>query len=135
MSVTNKLRACLDNHLNTASGIPPIAFSDAGYFQKEGVSYLSVDFRVTSRRRSAMGNGVLRRYNGLYSINVYTPENKGPGEGLSVADTLIALFDTDGYITFDGESVSIEYAETSASYNDSPFRITPVNIAWYSHST
>ena len=43
--------------------------------------------------------GSLRAYTGLFQINVIAPLNKGPGEAMSVADELAALFVVNARLT------------------------------------
>lgn len=135
MSVDNNIRACLEYHLSILSGMPTIVREQEPYSQNRGTNFLETHFEVTSRRRAANGQGALRRYQGLYTIKIYTQEGKGTGEGLTLAQSIISHFDTDNYITRGSVSLNIDFAESQGSYSDSPFNVTTVQIAWYTYST
>lgn len=131
MTIINDIRACLDNHLSGTSSIPAIAYQNVPYSPTTGTSFVKADMIPTSRRPAVRGLNPQMRYEGLYNLLICTPEGKGPGAGYDVADTLLARFDATTDITYNGYTVSIDYAEVRTSYLDSPFYCTPIVVAWY----
>ena len=157
MTIINDIRACLDTHLASTSGIPAIANQNVPYRPTTGTPYLKVDLVPTSRRPAVRGLNPQQRYDGLYSILVCTPEAMGAGAGYDIADLLLNRFNattdisytspTDTILLESGDDillesgdklllgsptiVSVDYSEVRTSFLDSPFYCTPVIVSWY----
>lgn len=131
MTIINDIRACLDSHLTGTSGIPTIARQNIPFEPTTGTSYVKADMIPTSRRAAVRGLNPQKRYDGIYSILVCTPEGLGAGAGYDIADLLLARFDAATDITYNGFIVSIDYSEVRTSFLDSPFYCTPITVGWY----
>jgi len=131
MTIINDIRACLDSHLTGTSGIPTIARQNIPFEPTTGTSYVKADMVPTSRRAAVRGLNPQKRYDGIYSILVCTPEGLGSGAGYDIADLLLDRFNVATDISFNGLIISIDYSEVRTSFLDSPFYCTPVTIAWY----
>jgi hypothetical protein len=131
MSIINDIRACLDTHLTGTSSIPTIARQNVPFEPTTGTAFVKATLVPTLRRPAVRGLNPQKRYDGFYNILICTPEGLGTGAGYDIADTLLSRFDAGTDITYNGYTVSIEYAEVGTSYLDSPFYCTPVAIAWY----
>lgn len=157
MTIMNDIRACLDNHLATMSGVPTIAWRNINFTPALNQTYIIPDLIPTARRPAVRGLNPQQRYDGLYSILVCTPEGLGPGASYDVVDQLLSRFEATTDIAYssptdlltqesgsailleNGDSlllgnsliVSLEYAEVGTSFLDAPYYCTPVNIAWY----
>ncbi|MGI9143588.1 MAG: phage tail terminator-like protein [Fluviibacter sp.] len=131
MTIINDIRACLDTHLTGTVGIPTIARQNVPFQPTVGTSFVKAEMVPTSRRPAVRGLNPQKRYDGLYTILICTPEAKGAGAGYDIADSLLARFDAGIDITYNGFIVSIDYSEVRASFLDSPFYCTPVTVGWY----
>lgn len=131
MTIINDIRACLDSHLTGTSGIPTIARQNVPFEPTTGTSFVKADMIPTSRRAAVRGLNPSKRYDGLYSVLVCTPEGLGSGAGYDIADILLDRFNVATDISFGGLTISIDYSEVRTSFLDSPFYCTPVTIAWY----
>ena len=131
MTIINDIRACLDSHLTGTSGVPTIARQNVPFEPTSGTSFVKADLIPTSRRAAVRGLNPQKRYDGLYSLLICTPEGLGSGAGYDIADLLLARFDAATDITYNGFIVSIDYSEVRTSYLDSPFYCTPVTVGWY----
>lgn len=131
MTIINDIRACLDSHLTGTSGIPTIARQNVPFEPTTGTSFVKADMVPTSRRAAVRGLNPSKRYDGLYSVLVCTPEGLGSGAGYDIADILLDRFNVATDISFGGLTISIDYSEVRTSFLDSPFYCTPVTIAWY----
>lgn len=131
MTIINDIRACLDSHLTGTSGIPTIARQNVPFEPTTGTSFVKADMIPTSRRAAVRGLNPSKRYDGLYSVLVCTPEGLGSGAGYDIADILLDRFNVATDISFGGLNISIDYSEVRTSFLDSPFYCTPVTIAWY----
>jgi hypothetical protein len=134
MAKFNAITACLDTYLLATPSIPTIKWSNVAFNPDTGTPFLSAENIFTSRKPASMGLNQQKRTQGIYTINIYTPENLGPGAGTILADTLITRFDVNTYITQSGTTVSVEYSEVGKSFEASPFYCTPVTIAWYAYT-
>lgn len=131
MTIINDIRACLDNHLAGTTGIPTIARQNVPFEPTTGTSFVKADMIPTSRRPAVRGLNPQKRYDGLYSLLICTPEGLGPGAGYDIADLLLARFDAATDIAYNGFIVSIDYSEVRTSFLDSPFYCTPITVGWY----
>jgi hypothetical protein len=131
MTIINDIRACLDSHLTGTSGVPTIARQNVPFEPTTGTSFVKADLIPTSRRAAVRGLNPQKRYDGLYSLLICTPEGLGSGAGYDIADLLLARFDAATDVTYNGFIVSIDYSEVRTSYLDSPFYCTPVTVGWY----
>lgn len=131
MSIMNDIRACLDNHLATATGLPAIAFQNVPYQQVTGTPYIKATMVPTLRRPATRGINPQQLYQGLYRLTICTPENVGSGANYDIVDAVLLRFDATTDISYNGYIVSVDYAEVGTSYLDSPFYCTPVNVGWY----
>ena len=134
MTIINDIRACLDNHLATATGLPPIARQNVPYQATTGSSFIKADLVPTLRRPAVRGLNPQQRYDGLYNLLICTPEGFGPGAGYDIADLLLDRFNATTDVSYGGYIVSIDYSEVRTSFLDSPFYCTPITVAWYCYA-
>lgn len=134
MSIMNKIRAALENHLVTMPDVPPVATPNVKFDPDESTLFLRAQFIPRVRRPDVRGPNPMQRYEGLYNILVCSPTYDGEGAGLAIADTLLQRFDATTDITRNGVTVRIDYAEVALSYQDSPFFCTPVVVSWYTYN-
>lgn len=132
--IIGEIRQALENRLATTPSVPDIAWENLSFEPTTDTSFIKPSFRVTSRRPAVRGINPQHRYQGLFSMLVYCPENEGPGVGQAIASDLIDRFDSTTDISFGGIIVSIDYTEQAAQYSQPPWYITPVNVAWYIYS-
>lgn len=131
MPITNDIRATLDTALNSASGLPAIAFENAPFEQLADTPHLRTSFFLTSRRPAVRGPNPQHRYQGLYQVTVAVPTDTGTGAALDYADLILTEFDGSSDIVGSEVTVSIEYAELGSPVFSDPFYLLPVQIAWY----
>ena len=134
MAIMNDIRAALENHLSTTSGVPPVAYENIPFDRSNGTSYLQVSFRPTFRRPAVRGLNPQQLHQGIYSIMVCTPQDKGSGANLDIVDAILTRFEATTDIAYNGYIVSIEYAEPRAGFYDSPFYCATIDVAWYIYS-
>ena len=137
MSIYNDIRAALESHLASTSGLPSgIAYENVSFEPQTGTSFLKVAFVPTSRRPAVRGLNPQQRYQGVFRVFCYTPEGNGPANADDIANKVITAFDATTDISFtnsDAETfiVSIDYADRDNGFVDSPWYYTVVNIGWY----
>ena len=134
MSVYNNIRAALETALSGITNIPAIRFQNTPYSPTTGTPFLSCNLFPTSRRPAEVGSNPFNRYQGLFSISVHTPENKGPKENQDICNLILGAFPAGTHsLSFGGQLVRIEYTEQLGSFNDPPWFITPLNVGWYAY--
>lgn len=130
--IYDKIRAALENHLNTSSfTLPDIAWENTGYSPTTGEEFLKVQILPTSRRPTTQGNNRKSRVQGIMNIMCHFPEDTGSGATSSLVNDLVSRFDSTTDISYDGIVLSLEYVEAQSSYIKSPWYVTPVTVAWY----
>jgi len=160
MTVINDIRQALDAKLQTASGLPALAFQNVKYAQAPRTPHIRVQFIPTSRRPANRGPSPQHRHQGLYTLTACTETDKGAGAALDYVDALLALFngssdvigafhqlitsdgdtfkaaDSPSFVSFktsDTVNVSIDYSESQSPYEDEPFYCVPVQVSWYAY--
>ena len=135
-SIQNDIRAALESHLSSVSGIPDIAYENVSFEPTTGTSFLKVQYLPTVTRPAVRGLNPQLRYQGVFSVTVFAPEGKGPATADDYANKVIDAFAATTDISFtngDAETiiVSIDYAERQQGMIDSPWYFVPINIGWY----
>ena len=134
MTVMNEIRAALEDHLMNMSGLPEVAFPNVKYDPKVGVPFIRTFFIPVTRRPTDIGPNPLKRYDGLYTINVCEPVGSGEGANCVLADALLTHFDAAVDIIYGGIKIGINYSEPNPSYPDGLFFCTPVVVSWYTYN-
>ncbi len=130
--IYDDIRASLEDYLANTAGIPSgIAYENTKFSPTTGTPYLKTLFVPTLRRPANRGINPQMRYQGVFTIEVYAPENLGPGAADAIANTLIERFEATTDITYNSKTISIDYAERQQGITDSPWYFIPIDIGWY----
>jgi hypothetical protein len=133
--INRKIRAALETHLSTISGLPDIAYENVPYEPTTGQSFIRVAYMPTLRRPAVRGLNPQQEYRGLLALNVYAPEGSGPAVCEDIVEKLLEGFGATTDITYndgsDDYAVCIDYAERSIGMTDAPWYLIPVNIGWF----
>jgi hypothetical protein len=133
--INRKIRAALETHLSTISGLPYIAYENVPYEPTTGQSFIRVAYMPTLRRPAVRGLNPQLEYRGLLALNVYAPEGSGPAVCEDIVEKLLEGFGATTDITYndgsDDYAVCIDYAERSIGITDAPWYLIPVNIGWF----
>lgn len=135
-SIYDDIRAALEVHLSTISGIPDIAYENVSYSPVTGSSFVQPRFIPVSRRPAVRGPNPQQRYEGVLRVFCYAPEGNGPAAADDLANKIIDAFDATTDISFTNAEdetiyVSVDYAERDNGFVDSPWYYVAVNIGWY----
>jgi len=135
-SIQNDIRAALESRLSATSGLPSIAYENVAFEPTTGTSFLKVQYLPTVTRPAVRGLNPQLRYQGVFSVTVFSPEGQGPATADDYANKVIDAFAATTDISFtnaDTETiiVSIDYAERQQGMIDSPWYFVPINIGWY----
>jgi hypothetical protein len=134
MTVYNKIRTALEVKLSTIPNIPAIQYQNTRYNPTTGTPFLTCSMIPTSRRPSEVGQNPFSLYQGLFSISVATPENKGPKENQDICNLILTAFPAGTHeLAANGQLIRVEYTEQLGSFKDSPWFITPINVGWYAY--
>lgn len=134
MTVYNKIRSALEVALSNIDDVPDIQFQNTRYSPTTGTPFIVCSFIPTSRRPSEVGSNPFNIYQGIFSVMVHTPENKGPSENQNICNKVLVAFPAGTHeLEFDGQLVRIEYTEQLGSSRSSPWYITPINVGWYAY--
>jgi hypothetical protein len=138
-SIHKDIRAALESHLNDTANLPAIAYENVAFTPVVGTSFLRSQYVPTSTKPAVRGLNPQLRYQGIYSVTVFTPEGNGPSTADDYINKVINSFAAATDITFtngDGDTfkVSIDYSERQQGMIDSPWYYTPINIGWYTYN-
>jgi len=137
-SIQNDIRAALESRLAATSDLPEIAYENVAFEPTTGTSFLKVQYIPTATTPAVRGLNPQLRYQGVFSVTVFTPEGRGPATADGYVDKVIDAFAVTTDISFtnnDAETitVSIDYAERQQGIIDSPWYFVPINLGWYTY--
>jgi hypothetical protein len=135
-SIYDNIRSTLEDKLVNAVGATPIAWENIDFKPTTGTSFIKPQFIPTLRRPAVRGLLPQQRYDGLYTVFCYTPENVGPGAADDLADSIIETFEATTDISYSVDTnttlnLSIDYAEREQGRGQPPWYYVVVNIGWY----
>lgn len=133
-NIQREIRSILETQLAAVLDLPQIAYENVPYSPTTGTSYIEVNFVPTSRRPAVRGLNPQQRYEGIFIINCYAPEGKGPAAAETIAENVMTAFEATTSLTTNNITVSIDYSEVRQGYLDSPWFVVPVSIGWYAYN-
>lgn len=83
------------SRFNTAWGATtPIAWPNVNFTPPSGEPWVRFSVKTSDADEIGMNSGGTRRYRheGMVAIQVFTPSNEGPGEALTLAEQVCAIF-------------------------------------------
>lgn len=136
MTTLNQIRIALENHLATMTPTPPsIAWPNVEFAPTTGTTHFIARFVPVTRRPITQGPTPEQRYEGLFMIDIRTPEGLGAAAGMGHADALQTRFNGSSSITTANATVRIDYGEAKLPLHDPPFYVIPFEIGWHSFAT
>ena len=136
MSVYGEIRASLESHVGNVPGIPGPAhraWQNVRFEPTTGTSWVRITFQPTRRRPQDVTANGLQRNDGLFLIDVFTPEGNGPSPAETLADSVVDTFESGTNLQSNGVTTLIEYAEIDRAPNqDSPWFQVSVTVKWKS---
>jgi len=125
------IRRGLEQKLSQVSGIPDIAYENVNYDPTTGTSWVRPMLVPVSRRPATRGTNPQQLYRGIFRVDCFIAEGRGPNLGDQLANSIIEDFEATTDITFNSKKISIDYAERGEGRISSPWYFIPVNIGWY----
>ena len=135
MSILNKIRGALENHLSTMVGAPTIYYPNIAYDPDVNTTFVKLSFVPTTKEPATRGLNPWVRYDGFLSVLICTPEGDGKGASLDLADSILDRFAATTDISFDGIILTIDSSRLGPDYFDAPFNCQPITINWYIYHT
>ena len=132
-NIQKDIRSALETQLSQVVDLPQVAYQNVPFSPTTGTSYIEVNYLPTSRRPAVRGLNPTQRYEGVFAINCYAPEGKGPAEAETIAENVANAFEATTSLTINNVTVSIDYSEIQQGYSDSPWFVVPINIGWYAY--
>ena len=136
--IYDEIRATLETHLASLSGLPPVVPENVRFTPQEGSPYIQTSLvPIRTRIRTLRGsNNNFQRYQGWFQIRIMTPRFGGTGTALSLVDEIANHFEVGKSLTTgSGFQLTIEYADVgNKSLQDTHFS-TILNVGWYIYAT
>lgn len=130
-SIYDDIRAALETTLSSVTDVPSVGWENTQFSPTTGQPYIKPRLLPTRREPAVRGLNPQMFYQGVFRVECYVPEGKGPAAGDDLADKIIEAFEATTTVSYSGTDVSIRYAEREAAEIDGPFYVIPVNIGWY----
>lgn len=130
-SIYPEIRAALETHLSSVVGATDIAWENVQYSPQTDVPYVVPRFIPTQRRPAVRGLNPQMRYDGVFQVVCYSPQNSGPSAADDLANLILEAFEATTDISHLSTVVSIGYAERQQGILDSPWYYVIVDVGWY----
>ena len=130
-SIYDDIRAALETTLSSVTDVPSVGWENVQFSPTTGAPYIKPRLIPTRREPAVRGTNPQMFYQGIFRVECYVPEDKGPSAGDGLADKIIDAFEATTDVSYSGTIVSIRYAEREMAEIDGPFYMIPVNIGWY----
>ena len=134
-SFYKEIRAALEKHLVTLSGLPEIAWENVPFEPTTGTPWAALRLTPTGRSPAVRGINPQQRYDGLLTIELKYPEGLGPNLADEMADSIMEHFEATTGIVDNDLLIRIETSDRGQGTEDSPWYSVPVIITWYSYKT
>lgn len=131
MSILNKIRGALENHLLTMVGVPTVYPSNTVYDPDPNTTFIKSAMVVTNIEAATRGLNPQIKYSGFYNLLVCTPEGNGMGASLTLAEAILDRFTSTTDISFSGIILTVDNAAMSPDYFSAPFNCLPITVNWY----
>lgn len=136
MTTLNQIRIALENHLATMTPAPPpIAWPNVKFAPTLTTTHFVSHFIPVTRRPIAAGPSPEQMYEGLFVVNIRTPQGLGAAAGMGHVDALETRFNGSSAIVTADAVVRIDYGEAKGPLHDTPFYVIPFEIGWRSYAT
>lgn len=136
MSDASNIRAALEERLAVVSGFPSAAnraYENVRFVPTDGTTWARIATNFSRTRPAVRGPSPSERWDGLFLVDVFAPENAGPGAAFDLAYAIKAAYTVDDVLTKNGVNVRIDYAELGQGISTSPWYLVPVTVAWYTY--
>jgi hypothetical protein len=105
MSLNNNIQNALTQQLSQVSGLPTIAYANAGFEPTKGVDYVRPALLPAKSELFTLEVG---KHQGIYQVDLYTSLNKGTAPLLLLADSIRDKFLSERRLTSDTDVIYIQ---------------------------
>lgn len=133
MSQYDDIRAALESNIANIVGVPDDkAWENTDFQPTTGTPWIRMTLSPGPRRALDITAEGTKRYDGLFFIDVFVPQDKtGPASLDDLVNAVIDAFDCGTILTANSQNVEIEYAEPSGSaLETAPWRSQQVLVKW-----
>jgi hypothetical protein len=128
-----EIEAKLEQHLESISGIPDIAWENGSYNPTD-VEYVEPYHIPTLREPASRGNMFRTLYRGVFRIECLIPRNKGTGAARLLTSKIIEAFEANTDFTLaSGKYATVRDTYKETGIPDGAFYRVPVNVRWYAY--
>lgn len=133
MSQFLNVRRALEKALAAVASIPAIAYDNVNYTPTRGTPFVRASLGPASCRQSTMGANGLRRYEGVFFIDLFYPLGTGSKDAETMAEAITEVFKSGTKLVEGSQSVDIDYCEPSKSMNEDAWFHLPLAVSWYAY--
>jgi len=133
---TADIRNSLETELLNVTDAPSnIGWSNFNFDPVTDEMNLVTNFIVSLQEGDTLGTRKRLIHRGLFTCDIYAPEDVGPNASDTLADNIRAYFYPGRDLTpVNGITTRIQSSKRGQGVNDSPFFFTKVTINWFAHT-
>lgn len=138
MSAYTDIRAALEQQIASISGIPSAsnrAWENVVFNPTTGTPWVRMTLLPGESRPAVRGANPVLEYVGLFQIDVFQPQGKGPNPADVLADAIRDQFAPGTDITVNSTTTRIRWSERMPGEVDPPWYKVSVTVSWYTFRT
>lgn len=122
----------LNNQLISANITKEIAWPNATYVPKKGVTYLSVECAGRNRTPLGFGADCVQQWTGIFQVGVFVPRDSGTREQSNIASKILAAFPRGLNLpTPQGITLIVTASSAPAPVPSGDWSLLPTQISWF----
>jgi hypothetical protein len=130
MSIYTTIQTLLDSHLAELTTLPPLQLENTRNIGKTGMSFTRATLMPARSTQISLGIAGHDRYDGLYQVDLFVPEDTGTTDINILVDSVLDQF-LRGLQLVDGDIlVRIGNSWREAGGRVEPFYNVPITIEW-----
>lgn len=133
-NVWNKILRGFEVQLATIASSTPIASPNVDYTPVVGTSFIRSTLLPAQTLQASIGIDGTNRYQGVYQVDVFSPQGTGPAAGIALVDEIIELFPRGLSLSTDDITVRVATSSVLPAREEPDWYQIPVSIDWFSTS-
>lgn len=125
------IRAALEKHLNALDDVPAIAWENVHFDPTIGTPHIKCNLTVSDTKAAAIGPNSKTRYDGIFYIDIFQPENQGPQAGDALSSAITSWFKHGTILTESGDLIHILKTQRFQSQPANSWYLIPMMVTWY----
>lgn len=133
MGVFSDIQAALDTRLSTVTGLPTVAWENVNFKPTEGTPYVRPNLLAGDSTLSTVAKQQMNV--GIYQVDIFYPTSNGPGDLLTMLDTIYDHFKVQNILTVNTTEVIVRQIGRTNIDRDGSWSVGSIEITYNCYAT